>query len=440
MLLDVGLQPLRPPKGQLPALVRAAISSKRAARHPLGVPPINFDGPDSAAVRQFFIHNALYWLEGVSTSTACVLDAIHAVHGRGERNRHIVNRGSLPRGAQRPQGRSRQRFYPQRSKNLDNAVALPRWPRALPRNLRRGNGTTDAHHCLHVLLSGEAGVYYLRGTYAPPAPRHCLCRAPWRRASAYPGRALGLHTWAGRVAQSSRHLPPSAFVNFLQNHDPDRQSSPRRAAQPLWCPDEAGACAPRHAVAGLLAAPRTKPLPVSWARSGAAIEPFPVVLRLSSRPSRQAWFAHRSREFPGAARIAAGGGRPICVGAPSTGGRLEEPRHARRRAAIPTGSCSRSGRRDDRAADFRGLRARELHQDRSPVRPSHGWSGPPGEQVLRPVAPNLRRRTPQRPLVGSASGRVDLRNPGRPGAALTGRQTRGPGASCGCWSTGRESR
>src|SRR6266480_6479953 len=42
-------------------------------------PAINFDGPDRATVREFFIHNALYWLEEYHFD-GLRLDAIHAVY------------------------------------------------------------------------------------------------------------------------------------------------------------------------------------------------------------------------------------------------------------------------------------------------------------------------------------------------------------------------
>jgi len=41
-------------------------------------PAINFDGPDSAAVREFFIHNALYWLQEYRFD-GLRLDAVHAI-------------------------------------------------------------------------------------------------------------------------------------------------------------------------------------------------------------------------------------------------------------------------------------------------------------------------------------------------------------------------
>ena len=39
---------------------------------------INFDGPDSRVVREFFIHNALYWLEEFHAD-GLRLDAVHAI-------------------------------------------------------------------------------------------------------------------------------------------------------------------------------------------------------------------------------------------------------------------------------------------------------------------------------------------------------------------------
>src|SRR6185503_5900828 len=42
---------------------------------------INFDGPHSRTVRQFFIHNALYWIEEFRFD-GLRLDAVHAMHDR----------------------------------------------------------------------------------------------------------------------------------------------------------------------------------------------------------------------------------------------------------------------------------------------------------------------------------------------------------------------
>ena len=70
------LQPLRT-RRQLSACVRAARSSTRSTQTPWGA-AINFDGAGSRTVRDFFIHNALYWLEEFHFD-GLRLDAVHAM-------------------------------------------------------------------------------------------------------------------------------------------------------------------------------------------------------------------------------------------------------------------------------------------------------------------------------------------------------------------------
>lgn len=72
----------------------------------------------------------------------------------------------------------------------------------------------DAHHVLHVLLTGEADGYY--ADYADrPAERLARCLA---EGFAYQGEPSVYRGGVPRGAPS-RDLPPTAFVLFLQNHD-----------------------------------------------------------------------------------------------------------------------------------------------------------------------------------------------------------------------------
>ncbi|MEX0638469.1 MAG: alpha-amylase family glycosyl hydrolase, partial [Burkholderiales bacterium] len=48
---------------------------------------INFDGPDSRTVREFYVHNALYWIEEYALD-GLRLDAVHAI--RDDSDTHIV--------------------------------------------------------------------------------------------------------------------------------------------------------------------------------------------------------------------------------------------------------------------------------------------------------------------------------------------------------------
>jgi 1,4-alpha-glucan branching enzyme len=71
-----GLQPLRPEGNYLRAYAPDFFSPARAAP---GARRINFDGPGSEHVREFFIHNALYWLQEYRFD-GLRLDAVHAIH------------------------------------------------------------------------------------------------------------------------------------------------------------------------------------------------------------------------------------------------------------------------------------------------------------------------------------------------------------------------
>ena len=82
------------------------------------------------------------------------------------------------------------------------------------RGLSTRSGTTTAHHVLHVLLTGE-DERLLRRLRRTTPPRSW--RAAWRRASST--RASRRRTSAAARGEPSAHLPPTALVLFLQNHD-----------------------------------------------------------------------------------------------------------------------------------------------------------------------------------------------------------------------------
>ncbi|HVQ77027.1 MAG TPA: malto-oligosyltrehalose trehalohydrolase [Candidatus Binatia bacterium] len=166
---------------------------------------LNFDGPGSPVVRQFIVDNALYWLEEFHLD-GLRLDAVHAIVDSSPR--HIVDElaGAVAAGPAR-----------HRAVHLvlENAANEARWlaPRSpAGAGLHRAQWNDDVHHALHVLLTGERGGYY--ADYQPPVPvlGRCLTegfafQGEW---SAYGGGGRG---------EPSRHLPPTAFVAFLQNHD-----------------------------------------------------------------------------------------------------------------------------------------------------------------------------------------------------------------------------
>jgi len=165
---------------------------------------INFDGAGSRMVRDFFIHNALYWLEEYHID-GLRLDAVHAIQDDSEP--HFVT--ELVRAARSGPG-SRRTIY-LTLENLHNSAALL-GPEGAP-DTCDAQWNDDVHHCLHVLLTGEGEEYYSDYRDSPQA---LLCRA-LAEGFAYQGERS---RFAARArGERSAHLPVSAFINFLQNHD-----------------------------------------------------------------------------------------------------------------------------------------------------------------------------------------------------------------------------
>jgi len=165
---------------------------------------INFDAAGSRTVRDFFIHNALYWLEEYHID-GLRLDAVHAICDSSVPD--IVT--ELAQAARSGSGRGRAIYLT--LENLHNSARLLGAEGTPDRCDAQWND--DVHHALHVLLTGESAEYYADYSETPHA---LLCRA-LAEGFAYQGEHSRV---AGRArGERSAHLPPSAFIDFLQNHD-----------------------------------------------------------------------------------------------------------------------------------------------------------------------------------------------------------------------------
>lgn len=215
---------------------------------------INFDG-GFRAVREFFIENALYWIVEYNVD-GLRLDAVHAirddsdpdvlvelaetVHARIGDGRHVhlvlENDDNVSRYIERRGDRPR--FYD------------AQW-------------NDDLHHALHTAVTGEKAGYY--GDYADD-PIHHLGTA-LATGFAYQGQPSRHRDGAPRGTRSG-HLPPTAFVSFLQNHDQigNRAMGDRIAS--LAAPE-----AVRAALAVLLLAPQA-PL-LFMGEEWGSTQPFP---------------------------------------------------------------------------------------------------------------------------------------------------------------------
>lgn len=152
-------------------------------------------------VRDFFTENALYWLSEFRFD-GLRFDAVHAI---SEKN-WLVEMAKRIR-ADMPAGRHVHLVL----ENDDNSATLLA---RSPTRLFDAQWNDDGHHALHVLLTGESEGYYA-GYIEKPAARLARCLS---EGFIYQGEAAPFADNKPR-GESSSHLPPTAFVLFLQNHD-----------------------------------------------------------------------------------------------------------------------------------------------------------------------------------------------------------------------------
>ncbi len=168
---------------------------------------INFDGKESGrVVRDYFIENALYWLEEYHFD-GIRFDAVHAI--LDDSDKHFLAELA----------ETIRKTLPDRHVHLileneaNQASWLERDGSAKP-VLHTAQWADDLHHGWHVLLTGEEAGYY--ASFADRPVEH-LARS-LAEGFAYQGEPFPTLDNHPR-GEPSAHLPPSAFVTFLQNHD-----------------------------------------------------------------------------------------------------------------------------------------------------------------------------------------------------------------------------
>jgi malto-oligosyltrehalose trehalohydrolase len=151
-------------------------------------------------VRDYFIHNALYWLEEYRFD-GLRFDAVHAI--KDDSTLHVLEEIA---------SKTREKFRDERHVHLvlenDHNQA-----RFLGPGKYDAQWNDDSHHGYHVLATGESDGYY--AAYADAPAKHlarCLAEG-----FAYQGE-VSPFSKAPR-GEPSAHLPPGCFVDFMQNHD-----------------------------------------------------------------------------------------------------------------------------------------------------------------------------------------------------------------------------
>jgi maltooligosyltrehalose trehalohydrolase len=178
---------------------------------------INFDDDGSEAVRQFFIHNALYWLEEYHFD-GLRLDAVHSIVDESDPSflrdlAAAVRRLDLGRLTHLVLENDR-----------NEAALLVRDDHGKP-EAYTAQWNDDLHHVLHVLLTGETRGHYQ--DYERPGEQ--LLRA-LTEGFVYQGETSRYRRGEAR-GERSAELPAEAFVSFLQNHD---QIGNRPDGKRLW--------------------------------------------------------------------------------------------------------------------------------------------------------------------------------------------------------------
>jgi maltooligosyltrehalose trehalohydrolase len=166
---------------------------------------INYDDESARPVREFMLHNALYWFEEFHFD-GLRLDAVHAILDDSEPD--IVSEIAAT--------------VRQRIADRDIYLILENDHNEAQRLVRRdgrpvghnAQWNDDLHHALHVLLTGQTGGYY--ADYADRPVAH-LGRA-LASGFAYQGEPSPYREGRPR-GEPSGELPATAFVSFLQNHD-----------------------------------------------------------------------------------------------------------------------------------------------------------------------------------------------------------------------------
>jgi maltooligosyltrehalose trehalohydrolase len=159
-------------------------------------------------VRSFAIDNALYWLRDYRFD-GLRLDAVHAIAEPGEIP-ILAELSSAVGGLAAATGRHIHLML----ENDDNSAHLLDPSEFPPRGQYRAQWNDDYHHAWHVLLTAEDHGYYR--DYGR-SPRNDIARA-LGSGFVYQGESSA-HRGGQLRGEPSGKLAPTAFVNFLQNHD-----------------------------------------------------------------------------------------------------------------------------------------------------------------------------------------------------------------------------
>ena len=165
---------------------------------------VNYDDNGSENIRRLVIENVLYWIEHFRVD-GLRFDAVHAI--KDDSPEHLLH--EIARRAREAAGNRHLHLIVE---NEDNASSLlERDEHGQPLQFT-AQWNDDIHHVLHTAVSGEDFGYY--ADYAHDASKIGRALA---EGFAFQGERMPYRGSAR--GEPSAHLPPVAFVSFIQNHD-----------------------------------------------------------------------------------------------------------------------------------------------------------------------------------------------------------------------------
>jgi malto-oligosyltrehalose trehalohydrolase len=201
VFLDVVYNHFGPDGNYLPLYAPQFFNARRTT--PWG-PAVNFDGPGSRAVRDFFLQNAIYWLSQYHID-GLRLDAVHAI--LDDSAPHFLEEFS-----ERIRAAAGARPVHLILENEDNQACRLERDRTHTPAFFTAQWNDDVHHVLHTAVTCEDEGYY--GAYRGSSLK--LGRA---LAEGFAFQGEWMEYRGSERGEPCGHLPPTAFVAFLQNHD-----------------------------------------------------------------------------------------------------------------------------------------------------------------------------------------------------------------------------
>jgi maltooligosyltrehalose trehalohydrolase len=233
VILDVVYNHLGPDGNYLPSFSPAYLTDRHENEWGQA---INFDGPDSAPVREFFVENAGYWIEEFHLD-GLRLDATQTIHDAS--TEHVLT--AITRRVRAAAGH-RHTFVVAENEPQETRIVRP-----IDQGGHGGDSlwNDDFHHAAVVALTGRSEAYYsdYRGD-----PQELISAVRW--GYLYQGQN---YSWQGkRRGTPTLDLEATQFVNYLENHDQIANSARGQRLHQLTSPGQM-----RAMTALLLLAPGT---------------------------------------------------------------------------------------------------------------------------------------------------------------------------------------